>query len=235
MKLKEREITILDAIVREYIESAAPVSSTQVQARIESDLSSATIRSIMSVLDELRFLSQPYTSAGRVPTQKAYRFFVNYLIDTESNNTAGRKTKINLHDIFHSDPWEELWYVTEHIANRLGMAVLSVCDTGSGPTFRSTSSELFKQPEFREGGFVTKFSKIFDLDRDDISIYSKISKEEDLSVFIGRENPVVYTRIASSFVLKKELPQIGICSILVFGPMRVDYEYVNSFLTHLYV
>src|SRR3989304_7892251 len=77
--MEEREQSILEAIVREYIDTASPVGSFILREHFDFPFSPATIRSIMSDLEELGFISQPHTSAGRVPTEKGYRFFIDLL------------------------------------------------------------------------------------------------------------------------------------------------------------
>jgi heat-inducible transcriptional repressor len=77
--LEDRKAAILRAVVKEYIESANPVGSGRVADRSGVDVSTATIRSELVHLEEEGYLVQPHTSAGRVPTEKAYRFFVDGL------------------------------------------------------------------------------------------------------------------------------------------------------------
>jgi heat-inducible transcriptional repressor len=77
--LDERKAAILRAVVEEYIETAQPVGSGHVAAAPGVDVSSATIRNEMAQLEIDGYLSQPHTSAGRVPTEKGYRFFVDHL------------------------------------------------------------------------------------------------------------------------------------------------------------
>jgi heat-inducible transcriptional repressor len=77
--LDERKAAILRAVVEEYIETAQPVGSGHVAAAPGVDVSSATIRNEMAQLEADGFLSQPHTSAGRIPTEKGYRFFVDHL------------------------------------------------------------------------------------------------------------------------------------------------------------
>ena len=76
----ERNRQILSAVVREYIETGEPVSSRSISRRHVESLSSATIRNVMSDLEEQGFLYQPHTSAGRVPTAAAYRFFAQQIV-----------------------------------------------------------------------------------------------------------------------------------------------------------
>lgn len=78
--LTERQKTLLVLIIREYIETAQPVGSKPLVERYHLDLSSATVRNEMSVLTEKGYLRQPHTSAGRVPTEEGYRFFVSQMM-----------------------------------------------------------------------------------------------------------------------------------------------------------
>src|SRR5688500_12505823 len=71
-----RERAVLIAVIREYIDSAEPVGSRVLSKRHFPTLSPATIRNAMADLEEMGYLVQPHTSAGRVPTDKAYRFYV---------------------------------------------------------------------------------------------------------------------------------------------------------------
>ena len=81
-ELDERKAAILNAVVTEYIETAQPVGSAHVTRSPGIDVSSATVRSEMATLEREGFLVQPHTSAGRIPTDKGYRFFVDHLAGT---------------------------------------------------------------------------------------------------------------------------------------------------------
>lgn len=80
MELDARKIQILQAIIDEYIMSASPVGSRSISKREGFHLSSATIRNEMADLEELGYLEQPHTSAGRIPSDKAYRLYVNQML-----------------------------------------------------------------------------------------------------------------------------------------------------------
>src|SRR5512139_448947 len=77
--LDERKAAILRAVVEEYIDTAEPVGSGHVARAPGVDVSSATVRNEMAGLEAEGYLRQPHTSAGRVPTEKGYRFFVDHL------------------------------------------------------------------------------------------------------------------------------------------------------------
>src|SRR2546427_12336354 len=76
-QLGERLGAILNAVVQEFIVSGEPVGSKHLVGRYRLSVSSATVRNDMSRLEELGYLAQPHTSAGRIPTDKGYRFFVD--------------------------------------------------------------------------------------------------------------------------------------------------------------
>jgi heat-inducible transcriptional repressor len=81
--LEPRKQEILKAVVREFTVTAVPVGSQQLVSRHFLNLSSATIRNELSELGDLGYLAQPHTSAGRVPTDRGYRYFVDFLMDLE--------------------------------------------------------------------------------------------------------------------------------------------------------
>ncbi len=91
-ELTEREQSILRFIVGEYIGCAMPVGSRALSRRHNLGLSPATIRNVMADLEELGYLRHPHTSAGRMPTDKGYRFYVNNLMGVESLSDSERRT-----------------------------------------------------------------------------------------------------------------------------------------------
>src|SRR5438477_10513779 len=82
-KMENRKQAVLRAVVQEFTTSAVPVGSQALQSRYFVNLSSATIRSELAVLAEAGYLAQPHTSAGRIPTDSGYRYFVDFLMDLE--------------------------------------------------------------------------------------------------------------------------------------------------------
>ena len=87
-----RKERILHAIIDDYIQTAMPVGSRTISRKYETSLSSATIRNEMSDLEELGYLAQPHVSAGRVPSVKAYRLYVDDLLEDQlpRPDTAGQ-------------------------------------------------------------------------------------------------------------------------------------------------
>ena len=81
MELSERKLKILQAIISDYVRSAEPVGSRTLSKKYELGISPATIRNEMADLEEMGYLTHPHTSAGRVPSDKAYRLYVNALME----------------------------------------------------------------------------------------------------------------------------------------------------------
>ncbi len=92
MDLNERKLRILQAVISDYIHSAEPVGSRTLSKKYEMGISPATIRNEMSDLEEMGFLTHPHTSAGRVPSDKAYRLYVNDLMQKRELSPAEKET-----------------------------------------------------------------------------------------------------------------------------------------------
>lgn len=82
--MDERKRKLLKAIVKDYVDTAEPVGSRTIAKKYDLGVSSATIRNEMSDLEDLGYIEQPHVSAGRIPSQKGYRYFVDYLMEKES-------------------------------------------------------------------------------------------------------------------------------------------------------
>jgi len=80
VELSDRSRKILEAIIEDYIATAEPVGSSAVARRHSLTLSPATVRNVMANLEEMGLLVSPHTSAGRIPTEKAFRFYVDSLV-----------------------------------------------------------------------------------------------------------------------------------------------------------
>lgn len=94
MNLDERKFKILQAVIRNYLETGEPVGSRTISKFTDLNLSSATIRNEMSDLEELGYIIQPYTSAGRIPTDKGYRLYVDNMMEDKVQEIADLKEQL---------------------------------------------------------------------------------------------------------------------------------------------
>ena len=106
-ELTERQKTLLLLIIRDYIESAQPVGSKRLAEHYHINLSSATIRNEMAALTEMGYLRQPHTSAGRVPTEEGYRYFVSQMMNQAELPDAVQATIA--HQFHQSGPDIDQW------------------------------------------------------------------------------------------------------------------------------
>lgn len=110
-ELNVREKTILRCIIEDFIITASPIGSRHLSRKREINLSSATIRNVMSDLENLNLLTHTHTSGGRVPTDQGYRYFVNELMNQDSLNEGERdilKSQINEADLAQEEIYKEV-------------------------------------------------------------------------------------------------------------------------------
>ena len=88
METPDRSRRVLEALVREYIATGEPVASSLLVTATDLGVSSATVRSILARLEEEGFVQQPHTSAGRIPTDRGYRFYVDLLLESKRTGRA---------------------------------------------------------------------------------------------------------------------------------------------------
>lgn len=94
MELDERKIKILKTIIKSYMETGEPVGSRTISKILDLKLSSATIRNEMSDLEDMGYIIQPHTSAGRIPSDKAYRFYVDEILKDKSTEVSEFKSNV---------------------------------------------------------------------------------------------------------------------------------------------
>lgn len=136
MKLDERKAAILRAVIEEYTETAQPVGSSAVVSAADVKVSAATVRNDMVALENAGFLRQPHTSAGRVPTQKGYRHFVDSL-DAANLPLAERRTVATFFGQMRGEIEEVLRETAALLANLTDYAAVVVDESDEAATVRS--------------------------------------------------------------------------------------------------
>jgi heat-inducible transcriptional repressor len=135
--LDERKAAILRAVVQGYVETAQPVGSAMVARAAQLSVSSATIRNEMAVLEREGYLIQPHTSAGRIPTDKGYRFFVDSLTPP---GLLAPAQKVQVRDFFaqaHGALEQVLHDTSQLLANLTHYAAVVIAPPAEGATVRS--------------------------------------------------------------------------------------------------
>ena len=135
--LDDRKSAILRAVVQQYIETAQPVGSSTVSARTEVAVSSATVRNHMTQLEREGYLVQPHTSAGRIPTEKGYRFFVDTLTGTESLSPTNVRLVRDFFATTHGELEQMLAETSRLLSDVTGTAAVVVGEANEVSTVRS--------------------------------------------------------------------------------------------------
>ena len=215
-----RQNRILETIVKAHIETALPVGSSYI-ARILG-LSSATIRNVMFELEKEGFVKQPYTSAGRIPTDLGYRRYVDNVMSTEElshDDIVAMMSRYVNEKKFFEEVIEAASQAISKITNYTGIAL--------SPTNRlyfDGTYHMLEQPEFKELAMARDFLRVIE-ERDDLlSIMNQDLEKDGTIVHIGRENKFreleVCTIITSTYKFKNHVSG----NIGLIGPMRMKYE-----------
>lgn len=232
--MTSRQEALLASIIKEYIETAKPVSSKFLEKTGFFGLSSATIRAEMNELERLGYLTHLYTSSGRIPTDKAYRFFVDNLIDEEDCElTADYKRKIKMVLQKTEKEPREINRAVAQLLSELSDNLVIAGIPEESEFFKVGLSSLFEFPEFREferafrlADFFDEFEEVFNRLEKMFWGDSAITNEdegEDIKIFIGRENPVRDIKDETVMLARYNLPFNYKGSLTLIGPTRMDY------------
>lgn len=226
MALSTRQEKLLDTIIKEHIRTARAVGSSLLVEKYKFGFSTATIRNEMMELENEGYLTHLHTSAGRIPTEKGYRFYTdNFLSDKELG--AQHKDFIQKSSKEAKEVHLSLKNIAKAVAQISNEAVL----VGFEPqnVYYTGITNIFRQPEFSEIGLIYNISEVVDhLDEALGDIFNKIS--QDVHILIGRDNPfgadcsVILTRYRHSNEGE------GLFGIL--GPMRMDYHNNQALLKY---
>ncbi len=214
-----RQDKILRAVVEEYAEVASPVGS-QLLAKI-FNVSSATIRSEMAELERMGYIKQPHTSAGRIPTDKGYRYYVNATHEEEAKSSVGGAERALTARIGEGSVPERAIRNTVdtlvELTQNLGLATIG------NQLYMSGLSNLFGQPEFINSGQVKEVAKLLD----NLEPWLReAAPNKPLSVYIGSENPIGRNSGCSLIISKFRSPYSDKSFIGVLGPTRQSYREV---------
>jgi heat-inducible transcriptional repressor len=224
--MTERQTMILFAIVEQYAEVASPVGSSLLAKLFH--VSSATIRADMAELERLGYIAQPHTSAGRVPTDKGYRFYVNGLSSNTTESTVERHAERALTARVQDGglPERTIRNAVEtlvQLTHNLGLATIG------NQLYMSGLSNLFGQPEFHQGNQVRQVARLLD----NLEPWLKeAAPNEPLSVFIGQENPVGRSAGCTLIISRFRSPYSDRSYIGILGPTRQSYRDVMQLVRH---
>ena len=223
-----RKLIILNTIIKEHIKTGAPVGSGVLVDKYRLDISPATVRNEMAELEEEDFIIQPHTSAGRVPTEKAYNL---YLTSLKEKQLAEKEAEV-LKRALRGNDEASFKQTAKEMAKISGQAIFWAFHKNN--LYYTGISNLFSQPEFSEPNLIYNISAI--IDRMDEIIDDIFSEVKETEVLLGSANPFGDS-CSTIFSKYRRSGKTGLFGIL--GPMRMDYEknlalvkYVAQRITH---
>ncbi len=210
--MEERKKLILDIIIKEHIATGAPVASSVIVEKYHIPVSSATVRNDMAELEEDGWIIQPYTSAGRIPTEKAYDQYCKEIAATELSKDDTQTLKI-------ANPEDEIAakHSAKQLASMSGLAVVWAFHKYN--VYYTGISNLLQQPEFNQPQLVYDISSIMDRIDDIVGeVFDDVGFEPQ--IMIGRESHfgIFSGTIMSRYQAKDRVGLIGL-----IGPVRMDY------------
>jgi len=213
--MKDRQKSLLNLIISEHIKTAAPVGSKLLSSG--QKVSSATIRNEMADLEKQGYIYQPHTSAGRVPTEKGYQFYVDNFVEK-------REIKPNWRQSFDQvlkaklDKDVLLKNLAKNVVELADETVIVAFDQNN--VYYTGLTNLFKKPEFAEQSLICNMSQVIDhLDEAVNKVFDKINKVE---ILIGSKNP--FGDDCSSVLGKYQLKNNETGLFIILGPKRMDYN-----------
>ena len=226
--MTERQVAILSAIIEQYAEVAAPVGSITLAKLF--GVSSATIRSEMSRLEEMGLITQPHTSAGRIPTDKGYRYYVNALtdakdMDSEMHDRSARAidARVSTYGDRADRAIRSAVDSLVELTQNLGLATIG------DELYMNGIGNLFSQPEFMSGQHVQGVARLLD----NLEPWLReAAPNEPLNVYIGSENPIGKSSGATLIISRFRSPFSDHSYIGILGPTRQSYARVMRLVRH---
>jgi len=216
--MDDRQARLLTEIINEYVKTASPVGSKLLAGRSCLGVSPATIRNEMAELENQGYIVQPHTSAGRVPTIKAYRHFVAGL------NTGGhlqpnirKSLEELLANLLKQKDEEAAKILAKKTAELAGNAVIVAFSAND--IYYTGFSYLLAQPEFKEQESLIDLGTV--IDRLDLAVGQVFDQVKEVAVMLGHDNPFGHdcAAVFGKCSLNNNDSLLGI-----LGPVRMDYE-----------
>jgi heat-inducible transcriptional repressor len=228
--MTDRQMQILAAIIEQHAEIAAPVGSVMLAKLF--GVSSATIRSEMVRLEDMGLIAQPHTSAGRVPTDAGYRFYVNTLNEAHANepqpllldrSARAIEARVNTQSDRADRAIRSAVDSLVELTHNLGLATIG------DELYLSGIGNLFSQPEFATANHTQEVARLLD----NLEPWLReAAPNEPLNVFIGSENPIGKSSGASLIISRFRSPYSDRSYIGVLGSTRQSYAKVMRLVRH---
>ncbi len=224
-----RRDIVLGMVIQQYIKSVEPVSSAFIAEEYDRDISSATIRNILAELETDGFLTHPHTSAGRIPTQRGYRYYVDFLMQEIQLLEEERKRVVKEYEV-GIEQLESLIEKTTEIVADLTHCTSIVTIDGSPRVFACRGTNYLAETVGVYG--VQKMAEILKALEEKERLLEVIRRDLDrkIKIYIGHETACSALENCALAVSRFETRRGPSGRIAVLGPTRMDYQRVVSAL-----
>jgi transcriptional regulator of heat shock response len=228
--MKARTLQILAALIEDFVETATPVASQKLLQSGKFEISSATVRNEFAALEEIGLIESPHISAGKIPTQKGFRFFVDEFLDTENESqitTSIFERHIEKYRIQKSK--ESIFDVLRILASLSGNVAFAHLENDQ--SFYLGISNVLRAPEFLASPeTVAQIIEILEgREKFQNFLQTLKFKTNEIKIFIGDENLIAEITscavMVTNFKTKNTFGQIGI-----LGPIRMKYVFNQALL-----
>ncbi|HPN96674.1 MAG TPA: DeoR family transcriptional regulator [Candidatus Moranbacteria bacterium] len=228
MELRHKKI--LASVIEEYTNTAIPVGSKVLTEKYNFKISPATIRNDMVELEEKGYLYQPHISAGRIPTDKGYRYFVEEIMGEQKLSLAEQK-KLQTEMLKLKAQNNRLSKTTAKLLSSMTGNLAITGDKKESYDFGI--SELLSKPEFREVDEFCKVAEVLDYIDENIESILKKVKVGETKIFIGKENPIKEISNCSMIVSPYKTKEGDKGILAIIGPKRMKYAKNKSLLDYM--
>ena len=234
IELDERKKRILEAIVRDYLHTAEPVGSRSIWRNYMPDLSPATIRNEMADLEAMGMIVQPHTSAGRIPTDLGYRYYVDHMMKSRQLTIKEEEVINEGLKSIHNDVEDALHQTLKILSHLLEYASVVATLNNKTRVYSSGFSHMLKQPEFSDMNYTRQV--LHTIEEEDLmaEMVKEYTTEKGITIRIGSENSFKEVKhcsvVMSSYEMKNAASTGGIG---VIGPTRMSYARVASILENI--
>ncbi|MFA5854786.1 MAG: DeoR family transcriptional regulator [Candidatus Gracilibacteria bacterium] len=229
----DRKKQILNAIVEHFIKTAEPVGSKTIILTYNFKISPATVRNDMASLEEEGFITQPHTSAGRIPTDKGYRIYVDELVDFDRARTLARETLGALMNHKRALSAKQRVHDAVHLLSQASPNMAFATIPENDRTFFMGLSHLLRQPEFME--VPMRACQVMEVIEDQNTFLSSLKNLEidaEPRILIGEEN--ILSGIESCSLIVSAYEYDGFRGIIgLLGPKRMPYAYNSAILAEI--
>lgn len=220
--LGEREATVLRLVVGDFIRSGEPVASAAVARRHRLRVSAATIRNDMAALEETGYLNHPHTSAGRVPTDLGYRYYVDTIPRWPRLPETKRRTIARFFGEPATDP-DDVVRRTAVLLSRLTHYGAVAQPPGSPHVILVGAANIASEEAFERRETVRSLLELLEEEEEVLRLLHSLADEGEVAVRIGHENSFAAMREASVVVAPYRRGRDRVGAIAVIGPTRMEY------------